>query len=57
MVGLSSERGLPPDLAQAFAERGVYVGIRGRCLRVAPHLHATLDALDRFIEALKAVRA
>jgi selenocysteine lyase/cysteine desulfurase len=48
---------LRPDLAQAFAERGVYVGIRGRCIRVAPHLHTTLDAMDRLIEALKAVAA
>jgi 4-aminobutyrate aminotransferase-like enzyme len=57
MVGLSSQRGLRPDLAQAFAERGVYVGIRGSCIRVAPHLHLTADALDRFIEALQAVAA
>jgi hypothetical protein len=53
MVGLSSERGLRPDLARAFAERGVYVGIRGSCIRVAPHLHSPLDAMDRFIEALQ----
>ncbi len=57
MVGLSSERGLRPDLAQAFAERGVYVGIRGSCIRVAPHLHAGRDALNRFIEALRAIAA
>lgn len=57
MVGLSSERGLRPDLARVFAERGVYVGIRGSCIRVAPHLHVTLDAMDRFIEALQAVAA
>ena len=43
--------------ARAFAERGVYVGIRGSCIRVAPHLHAPLEAMDRFIEALKAVAA
>lgn len=57
MVGLSSERALRPGLGRAFAERGVYVGIRGSCIRVAPHLHATLDALDRFIEALQAIPA
>jgi hypothetical protein len=55
MVGLSSERGLRPDLARAFAERGLYVGIRGSCIGVAPHLHIPLDALDRFIEALQAI--
>jgi selenocysteine lyase/cysteine desulfurase len=55
MVGLSSARGLRPDLARAFAERGVYVGIRGSCIRVAPHLHIPLDAMDRFIEALQTI--
>jgi hypothetical protein len=55
MVGLSSAHGLRPDLARAFAERGVYVGIRGSCIRVAPHLHSPLDAMDRFIEALQTI--
>ena len=55
MVGLSSQRSLRPDLALAFAERGVCVGIRGSCIRVAPHLHTPLDAMDRFIEALQAI--
>ena len=55
MVGLSSERALRPDLARAFAERGVYVGIRGSCIRVAPHLHTPLDAMDRLIEALQTI--
>jgi hypothetical protein len=36
-----------PDLARAFAERGVYVGIRGQLLTHGPHLHATLGAMDR----------
>ena len=51
MVGLSSVRGLRPDLSRAFAERGVYVA--GSCIRVAPHLHP--DAVDRFIEALQTI--
>jgi selenocysteine lyase/cysteine desulfurase len=57
MVGLSSARGLRPGLSSAFAERGVYVGIRGNCIRVAPHLHVTSDAMDRFIAVLEDVTA
>ena len=53
MVGLNSARGLRPDLVSALAERGVYVSVRGSCIRVAPHLHSGADALDRFITALK----
>jgi selenocysteine lyase/cysteine desulfurase len=55
MVGLRSERGLRGDLASAFADRGIYVGIRGNCIRVSPHLHTTHDAIDRFISALEDV--
>ena len=53
MVGLSSACGFRPDLVSALAERGVYVSVRGSCIRVAPHLHSGADALDRFIDALK----
>jgi selenocysteine lyase/cysteine desulfurase len=55
MVGLSSTRALRPDLVSAFAERGVYVGVRGNSIRVAPHLHATAEAMDRFIGALEEI--
>jgi selenocysteine lyase/cysteine desulfurase len=57
MVGLRSERGLPPHLASALGERGVYVGLRGNCIRVAPHLHAGAKACDRFVAALGEITA
>jgi selenocysteine lyase/cysteine desulfurase len=57
MVGLRSERGLKPGLAAALANRGIYVGIRGDCIRVAPHLHTTGDDIDRFVDALKTLTA
>jgi selenocysteine lyase/cysteine desulfurase len=53
MVGLRSERGLRPGLAAALAERDIYVGIRGDCIRVAPHLHTTEHEIDRFLAALE----
>jgi selenocysteine lyase/cysteine desulfurase len=55
MVGLRSERGLRSNLASAFADRGIYVGIRGNCIRVSPHLHTTTHAIDRFMSALEDV--
>jgi selenocysteine lyase/cysteine desulfurase len=55
MIGLSSERALPPRLASALAERGVYVGVRGNCIRVAPHLHLSDHAIERVIGALQGV--
>ena len=57
MVGLSSARGLPSGLSSAFAERGVYVGLRGDSVRVAPHLHAGAADMDQFIAALKELAA
>jgi selenocysteine lyase/cysteine desulfurase len=57
MVGLRSERGLRPDLAATLASQGIYVGIRGDCIRVAPHLHTTADDIDRFVDALQALTA
>jgi selenocysteine lyase/cysteine desulfurase len=57
MVGLSSARGLPAGLSSAFAQRGVYVGLRGNSVRVAPHLHATAADMDQFIAALEELTA
>jgi len=57
MVGLRSERGLQPGLGSALANRNIYVGIRGDCIRVAPHLHTTDRDIDRFLEALAALTA
>jgi selenocysteine lyase/cysteine desulfurase len=57
MVGLRSERGFRPGLASALAGRGIYVGFRADCIRVAPHLHTTVEDIDRFIGALKALTA
>ncbi len=57
LLGLAADRSLPEDLIPRLAERRVYIGRRGDALRVAPHLHVTVDDLDRFDEALAHVLA
>jgi selenocysteine lyase/cysteine desulfurase len=52
ILGLTREEGLPRDLISRLAAQNVYVGQRGRSLRVAPHVHVTPGDLDRFDEAL-----
>ena len=53
MLGLE----LPPDamdrVAGALARNGVVVSVRGRSLRIAPHLHTSTADIDRLVDALR----
>jgi selenocysteine lyase/cysteine desulfurase len=53
MLGLD----LPPEamdrVAEALARNGVVVSVRGRSLRIAPHLHTHAGDVDRLIDALR----
>ena len=53
-LGLTTDRLLPADLPQRLAERNVFVSVRGRAVRVTPHLYTTETDIDRFIDALSA---
>jgi selenocysteine lyase/cysteine desulfurase len=48
---------LPPDamdrVAGALARNGVVVSVRGRSLRIAPHLHTSTADIDRLVDALR----
>ena len=47
----------PPDamdrVAGALARNGVVVSVRGRSLRIAPHLHTSTADIDRLVDALR----
>lgn len=53
MLGLD----LPPEamdrVAEALARNGVVVSVRGRSLRIAPHLHTDAGDVDRLVDALR----
>lgn len=53
MLGLD----LPPEamdrVSEALARNGVVVSVRGRSLRIAPHLHTHAGDVDRLIDALR----
>jgi selenocysteine lyase/cysteine desulfurase len=48
---------LPPDamdrVAGALARNGVVVSVRGRSMRIAPHLHTSTADIDRLVDALR----
>jgi selenocysteine lyase/cysteine desulfurase len=53
MIGLSHPQGIPQELPAELAKAQVYVSIRGRSIRVAPHLYNSAADLDRFFEVLE----
>ncbi len=42
----------PEDLTVRLARENVFVSVRGRALRVSPHLHNTHSDVDRLFELL-----
>lgn len=52
MVGLKLAPDAPTDLAARLASRNVFVSVRGRSLRVSPHLYNTEGDIERLFEAL-----
>ncbi len=57
MIGVRVPGGLPPGLAGALAERGVYVSVRGDSIRVSPHLYNDEADVARLFAALDDVLA
>lgn len=52
MIGLGLGPEAPKDLAARLAEENVFVSVRGRNLRVSPHLYNTERDVDRFFDSL-----
>lgn len=54
-IGLRPDGALPERVDERLAEQGVYVSVRNGLIRVAPHLHVSVEDVDRLFEALDAV--
>lgn len=54
MIGLHLGPDAPPDLATRLAAQNVFVSVRGKSLRVSPHLYNDEKDVDRLFEALAA---
>ena len=54
LVGVDLPASAPPDLTSRLAARGVHVSVRGRSLRVSPHVYNRPADVDRLAEALAA---
>ena len=55
MVGLELGPCAPIDLAAQLGQEDVYVSVRGRSLRVSPHLYNTESDIERLFEVLRRV--
>lgn len=53
-LGVELPAGTPDDLPQRLAARNVYASVRGRMLRITPHLWNTDDDVARLFQALDA---
>jgi selenocysteine lyase/cysteine desulfurase len=53
LLGLRFRDGAPPGLVEQLRERKIFVSIRGRTLRIAPHLFNTARDVDRLLSALR----
>lgn len=54
-LGLQFDAGLPENLLATLREMNVFASVRGRSLRITPHLHNTDDDVERLFAALKKV--
>ncbi len=52
MIGIELGPEAPEDLAARLAEENVFVSVRGRALRVSPHLYNTYKDVDRLFDSL-----
>lgn len=53
LLAISYPQAVPPGLLENLNAQGVYVSVRGRRLRIAPHLHINDQDLDRFFAVLE----
>jgi selenocysteine lyase/cysteine desulfurase len=53
MIGIRLSGGVPASLPAALAAAGVYVSIRGDCIRIAPHLYNDTSDIERFFDILE----
>jgi selenocysteine lyase/cysteine desulfurase len=51
-VGLKLREGAPADLPAVLSKEKVYVSVRGRSIRVTPHVYNDARDVDRFLAAL-----
>ena len=56
ILGLEVPDGAGGRVAAHLRDAGVVVGVRGRTVRISPHMHTSAADVDRFVEALRAFR-
>lgn len=52
MLGIELPREAASGLGRRLTENGIVAGVRGRSLRIAPHLHTNQADIDRLVAAL-----
>ena len=52
MIGLDLGPEAPGDLAARLARENIFVSVRGRSLRISPHLYNTGRDIERLFDSL-----
>jgi len=55
MLGIELPREAARAIARQLIDSSVVASVRGRSLRIAPHLHTTQDDVDRLLNVLTTV--
>jgi selenocysteine lyase/cysteine desulfurase len=53
LIGLRFPDRLPHDLVQELANKHIHVSLRGRSIRVSPHVYNTMGDVQRLLEVLE----
>ena len=53
MIGLRFDNAVPANLPARFAAEKIFVSVRGRSIRVAPHMYNDTADVDRFLTVLE----
>ncbi len=51
-LGVIFNDGVPPELTKNLAAQNIFVSVRGRAMRVTPHLYSSDTDIERFISAI-----
>lgn len=53
MLGIAHPDGIPGEVARRLAEKKIFVSIRGKAIRIAPHVYTSEADVDRLLETLR----
>jgi len=53
MIGINLPGGIPEALKEELNKEKIYVGYRGKGIRISPYLYTTMDDIDRLMQVIR----